>query len=641
MSNVDLSYEYYDRPAGIVESQIGAMSARADTALAGALATMDALAGVEVPAERGAPWLALPAIDVPGAATQNNPVRPDLEIGDWQTPELGDPNAFLSELDALDSPPTFVPSVGAFQVPEPPAFRDFGDAPEAPEAPGIELPALPDLTEPSMETLDSIEIPVFEFPLLPVFEVEAPEWPEEVKPPNGKFNVELPSYKDTVEGLVNNSVTLEKVLERVSAMLEGGTGIPAVVEQALFDRARGREEIGGRKAVEEAFGEFAARGFSLPPGALAARVQEAREAATLAASAINRDILVESAKWEIDNLRFAVQQGIALESLLMSQFNVMADRALKIAETQFQATFTVFNAFLALFNARQSAYEIQARVYEIQMRGALAELETQKAQLETLRIRGDLNEQRVKIFTARWQAVAQRVEAYKAQMQGAQAHSDLYRGQVEAYRARVQAWGEQIQADKLRFDAYDSRMKGEQAKAGVLEAESRAFAATVQAYEAGNNLKVQRIQTRLAALDAMVRKFNVEVQAKQSKHQAKLGQIQAATQLYQADITQFSALVQADTSDREIQVRHAEATLRNHLAHYEILVREYDARMTRLVEEVKIQAQAIQAAGQMASQLAAGAMSAMHVQASLSGSGSKSSSSSRSESHNYNYDMTG
>lgn len=641
MSGIDLSYEYYDRPAGIVENQIGAMTMRADKALGQALSTMAALSGVDVPAEQGAPWLELPDLNVPDAERQNQPARPDLTIGDWEMPELGDPSAFMSELDKLENPPVFAPSVGQFQVPEPPAFRDFGGAPEAPGAPVIELPALPDLTEPSMEALDPIEVPTFEFLQLPVFEAEPPEWPEEIKPPKGEFNPEMPGYGEVAAGLVFQSVALETVLDRVTTMLNGGTGIPAVVEQAMFDRARGREEINGQKAVDEAFTDFAARGFTLPPGALAARVQDAREAATLAASAVNRDILVESAKWEIDNLRFAVQQGIALESMLMNQFNVMSDRTLKIAETQFQAEFTVFNAFLALFNARQSAYEIQAKIYETQMRGELSKLEAQKTQLEALKVRGDLNEQRVKIFTARWQAVAQRVEAYKAQMQGAQTHSDLYRSQVEAYRASVQAWGEQIQADKVRFDAYDSRMKGEQAKAGVLEAESRAFAATVQAYEAGNNLKVQRIQTRLASLDAMVRKFGVEVQARQSKHQSRLGQIQAATQLYQADITKFSALVQADTSDREIQVRYAESTLRNHLAHYEILMREYDSRMNRMVEEVKIQAQAIQAAGQMASQLAAGAMSAMHVQASLSGSGSKSSSSSRSESHEYRYDMTG
>ncbi len=620
-------FEYYDRPASIVESQIGAMSQRADTALAVALATMNALGNVGVPAERGAPWLESPVVDLPSAEAQIAPIRPDVELGDLVRPELEDPDSWLADLATLDAIPTFTPSVGGFQLPEPPAPLVFGAPPEPPEVSAIALPAPPDLTEPSLEALDPIEIPPFAFPVLPTFAAVEVEW--EASYPPGVLNWSEPTYTQQV---------LTSTVNRINEMLMGGTGLPAEVEQALFDRARNREEIGGRKAVEEAFGEFAARGFSLPPGALAARIQEAREAATLATSAINRDILAQSAQWEIENLRQAVQQGIALESLLMTQHSALAGRALDAAKLQLQAQTDLLNAQIAVFNARQGANQIRAQVFETRMRGALAELETQKAQLEALKVRGELNEQRIRIFTARWQAMGQRVEVYKAQMQGAQAESDLYRGRVEAYRARVQAWGEQVQADKLRFDAYDSRMKGEQAKADILEAESRAFAATVQAHDSRNNLKVKQVQVRLEGLDAMVRKFVAELQAQQAHYQSRLGRLQAETQLYLADIGKMTALVQADTTDREIQVRHTESTVRNNLAHYEILVREYDARMTRLVEEVKVQAQSIQAAGQMASQLAAGAMSAMHVQASLSGSGSKSGSSSTS--HNYNYDMT-
>lgn len=623
-------YEYYDRPAEIVESQIGAMSYRADTALASALATMAALSSIDVPSERGAPWLEIPPVDIQGAAAINKPIRPDVDLGNLIPPEMEDPARWLDDLSDLDAIPTFTPSVGAFQTPEPPSSLDLGAPPDPPVEPALVFPALPDLTEPAMETLDPIIIPSFAFPTLPTFEGETVEW-EGAFPP-GVLNWSEPVYVARV---------LTETADRIRAMLAGGTGLPPGVEAALFDRARIREEMTGRKAAEEAFGDFAARGFSLPPGALAARVQEAREAATLAVSALNRDILVQSAQWEIENLRHAVQQGIALESLLMTQHNALAGRALDAAKLQLQAQMDLLNAQIAVFNARQGANQIRAQVFETRMRGALAELDVQKARLETLRIQGDLNEQRVKIFTARWQAVAQRVEAYKALMQGVQAQSDIYRGQVEAYRSRVQAWGDQVQTDKLRFDGYEARMRGEQAKAGILEAESRAFAATVQAHDSRNNLKVQRVKTRLDGLDAMVRKFSAELQAQQVRYQSRLGRLQTETQLYQADISKLSALVQADTADREIQVRHAESTVRNNLAHYEILIREYDASMTRLIEEVKVQAQAIQAAGQMASQLAAGAMSAMHVQASLSGSGSKSSSSSRSESYNYNYDMTG
>jgi hypothetical protein len=58
--------------------------------------------------------------------------------------------------------------------------------------------------------------------------------------------------------------TLSAGIAAALGTLAGGTGLPAAVEQALFDRARSREESQTTKAVQEAFDTFATRGFNTP-----------------------------------------------------------------------------------------------------------------------------------------------------------------------------------------------------------------------------------------------------------------------------------------------------------------------------------------------------------------------------------------
>ena len=75
--------------------------------------------------------------------------------------------------------------------------------------------------------------------------------------------------------------------------------------------------------------------------------------------------------------------------------------------------------------------------------------------------------------------------------------------------------------------------------------------------------------------------------------------------------------------------------MRNNIAYFEALSRQFDARMQRMLQISLAMKDAMGAAGQMSAQMAAGAMSAIHASASISGSGSDSYSNSRSVSYSY------
>lgn len=614
----------YNRPYEIVKEQIDDMSDRADRALSTAFQTINDLSELDTNIGNSVyiPQLEIPELEM---AALDKPDKPEAgkfgAINPMQKPSLsidyGNTN-----IDP-EAAPQFSPSAVDINLPAAPNPIDLSGAPVKPALQAITMPNQPSLNMPSMADLTQIQIPDFTFPVLPTFNDEAPEFEGGI--PETTINWVEPTY---------SSSTLEEVRTRVSAMLQGGTGIPPAVEQALFDRAIERENQLTHRAVDEAHQTFASRGFDMPPGMLAKQVNAALEENRFKTSTLAREIMAKCAEWEIENLRVAVERGIAMESMLIDQFNNMAQRSFDLQKLRLDADVQVFNSRVSLFNARQTAYQVAADVYKTKLEGELASIEVFKALIEGEKAKGEINEQHVKVYTARVQAVGQAVEIYKAQMQAAQIQSDTNKNLIEGYRVDIQAYAERINARKVEFDAYEARIRGEAAKVGILDAEARAFAATVQAYESKNNVKISSVRAKTEVINSKVAVFTAELQAERDRVQADLGNIQALTSAYAADVQRFSAEMNAASTERQAATQLQELRLRNNLAYYESQLKAYDATIQRLIQQATLQSDAIKSAGQMASQLAAGAMAATNVSASLSGSAGVSSSDSISRNYN-------
>lgn len=149
----------------------------------------------------------------------------------------------------------------------------------------------------------------------------------------------------------------------------GGTGIPAAVENQIWDRARAREVQEANRMEDEAVTAYAARGFSLPPGALADRTLTVQQDASNKVSTINRDIAIKNIEIEIENIRFAVDQATRLRLgiiaalndfirafLLPVQLGIDKARAQVEAKTRlWDVTNGYYSAIVGLENARVNA----------------------------------------------------------------------------------------------------------------------------------------------------------------------------------------------------------------------------------------------------------------------------------------------
>ena len=142
----------------------------------------------------------------------------------------------------------------------------------------------------------------------------------------------------------------------------------------------------------------------MPPGMLVKQTDVILE--KVAESGRNQSrYFAGSGEVEIENLRFAVQQGMALEQLTQNLFENTAKRMFEVAKYQAEAQISVFNAQIGLFNAQNAAFETLAQVYKTKLDAAIAQLTAYKTAVEGQVAVSKINQQRVEVFKARLSAV--------------------------------------------------------------------------------------------------------------------------------------------------------------------------------------------------------------------------------------------
>lgn len=170
---------------------------------------------------------------------------------------------------------------------------------------------------------------------LPVREVDAPKLPREVPKFQGEVNITselqagydgalkdlLPALGDAIADYIARwfpacvFATTEDWI--CNTILYGGTGLPANIENAIWQRGRARDIIEANRLSQEAYTALADRGFSQPTGATAMRAYMAQQEASHKIGQFNRDTAIKAAEIEIENIKFAVEQGVKIRIAVM------------------------------------------------------------------------------------------------------------------------------------------------------------------------------------------------------------------------------------------------------------------------------------------------------------------------------------
>lgn len=484
----------------------------------------------------------------------------------------------------------------------------------APSVSDVTLPTEPVLVFPDDPTQQTIVIPAVPVTTIPLFTATAPIV---------DFAVPGETFSFVEELYTSNLLT--DVTTKVTEWLAGGTGLPDAIWNQLWDRGRQNENNTGAKLIDEAISEWAARGFSMPPGALDAKVFEARQGVQDADNTFNREIVIKQAEMEVDNIRFAVGQALALEDTLISAHLQVQARKLQAAETAFRIGIEIFNAQVSLFNARNQAYATEAQVFRSKIEAEGLLLENYKSELEGQRIVSEINRQEVEIFTAKLGALTTQVEIFKAQLDGVQTQVEVDKTRIEAFRAVVQAFGEEVKAKSLEFDSYGKQIQGELSKAQVYDTQIKAFSGRIQAYATDTQAKVSQANLGFDAEKLKLQKFSAQIGGFSAELDAELKRVQATTSIFEGHTRIFQAELGAEqariaSDDRQFNTAVASATTGAELA-----IKQAQVNIQQLQHITELEQENLITASNVQSSLAAAAMSAVNLSAGVSESASNSS----------------
>jgi len=607
--SISLVNSLADPNSGWVPQQLKLHRDKADEAYDQAISTIDALKGItfEVPSLD-----IIPTIDPSIPFDPSRPVFARTTFGDVDNINIPDAPS-TGGLPSITSPniPTFTPSIGSINIPQPPVMTQYATPGDPPASPTLTFPTLDPISYPDEPQLADINIPVFDGIDLPA--VFNPEYPDIDDPViNTLIDWQEPTYTKEI---------IDSVIAKIQQMLDGGLAIDPTVEQGIVDRGRDREDRLVRQAVSQATDEIAGRGYTAPPGVLVERIDNIREEGLLKKLGLNRDVVIKIFDEELANMRLAVQQGIAAEQLFVQMFLASVERLFEVQRLNLSSQIELYNLQVNVFNARMREVEIRASVYETQIRAALAEVEVFKALVDAERAKAEINNSLVDMYTAQIEARKVFVEVYEAQVRAVGIQADVYATQIQAFRGIVEAYAAQIGAEKVKFEAYDSQVRGEIGKASIIESEARAYAAEIEGISAGVRADVEVLRGEVSKIEADISAYLANVQGKTANADIQLRSIQADIQGFAADTQKYIADGGIIESENRVITAAWEAANRTNLAYFDAQVAKYRTVVESLTQQARVALGALTASGDISSTISAGALAAMHLGASINAGG--------------------
>jgi hypothetical protein len=573
--------------------------------------------------ELSAAIASLPDYDVPDAILEPE-VTVEFDIPDIDTTVFG-------QVDNFDVTNTIntsgLPSIGAVTVPGfdptpfsiviPPApvpilLTEPGDGPATPTF------TYPDdivITLPDSPQLTPIVIPAFTSPVIATFAPDFPVFSEQ----------EIDTLINWVEPVYTEEV-IDEVKTQISVFFAGGSGIDPDVEESIFARGRDREDRTVRQSVQQATAEWAGKGYTAPPGMLVKRIDNIREEGTLKKLGLNREQTIKVFDAELENLRFAVQQGIAAEQLYVQLFLSKVERLFESQKLSIQWQIDLYNVAVQAFQIQMQGVAIRTQVYQAQVQASLIEIEVFKALIEGEKVKADINKVLVDAYVAEIGSREALVRMYGEQVKAVGIRADVFGTEVEAYKGEVEAYAARIGADKNRFDAFASQIRGEAVKADIREAEARAYQAEIGGIEVGVRAEVAALEGEVSGIEAQIRNYEAIVRGQVGRAQTQVDAIQANVAGNSTNTERFVAKTGAEEAASKVELAAWEGTNRTNLEIFKTNMASFQARLERQVKEIELSISTQSASGQLASTIAAGGMAAMHVGASISGGGSVGSS---------------
>ncbi len=440
---------------------------------------------------------------------------------------------------------------------------EFPEPPSELSTPLGPAPTIVDRTEP---TAPVVQLPAFTA-IAPQLTETAPTGLDQVLA--SKYGAAAPQMISMINGYVDDMLTrynpqyhtqMAALESQLTKYLQGGTGLNAAVEDAIYERSRSKQSAEANRVRDAAWGDAAARGFTLPTGALMSAVQTARQAAADNNAASAREIVVMQAEMEQKNLQFAVTTSANLRTTLlnatfmyMQNLTSINSQALDYAKSVVNALVETYNTAVKAFAAKLDAYKADAQVYEAKIRGALAVVELYKAEIDALQALVNVDRAKVEVYKARIDALQSYAQLYKAQVEAVLGRASLERLKMDLFGMKVQAYGAQVQAKNAEWQGYSASIEGETAKVRMYGAEVDAYGAQVTGYKAQIEAKSEVVRAQAMANQALSTQYAAKLQGYSALIAARGDVARTKLETQRTKLNAFQAQTQAAVASYQVR----------------------------------------------------------------------------------------
>lgn len=411
----------------------------------------------------------------------------------------------------FEDPPTTKPG----DAPDEPTIDTDIDIPDPPSYSSLDFPVMDNLLPLDPITLQEINIPTIT--------ASAPT-PGDIAPKD-TFNYIEKDYSSNIA---------QQLDARMNELAINDVGIPDVIWDAIWEQSRERETKAVNQIIDEINVDFAARGFFMPAGIQAARIDKAKQESLEKTITLSRETAIKRADQEIKTLEFHVQQGIAYEELKIKIFDSQAQRTLESAKYVSQAQIEIANVRIQIHNLVLEAFKAEIQKNEQNIKAELAKLEQDKAHIEMLKISSEVNKAIIEQYKAELSAVEAKINIYKASVEGALGKIQLSQAKAEVYKAQVQGFSAKIEAIKSEYDMHKTKIESKKLEFDAYGSAAQVYATEIQAYKTGIDAQISENQAITQNNEALVKEFEANVKLFASKVQNETASIQGQAQAYTA-----------------------------------------------------------------------------------------------------------
>lgn len=327
---------------------------------------------------------------------------------------------------------------------------------------------------------------------------------------------------------------------------------------------------------------------------------------------------------KLDDRKTAISQSLDYEDVEMQLANAVAVRALGASKAEALFLISIYNARVARHNAIIKRFAALADVFSEQIRAETAKVQLFRGMIDAEREKVNFNKTTIKLYEAQVEAVQEAVKAYTVDVEAAKVVAEGEKLKLDVFKAEVEAIVAQVRAKEYEAEGYKAKVKGEKAKVEAYAAQADAFAAVGQGVQTAVEANKLRLKQFLDMNKDLLAMYQTEGQVLEETasvysdiNRSKTLKFKSLVDVYAARLNGVNKVLALDVAAADKEYASAMGAVNANADLINTQMREIAA-----LADLRVDASAAYSGALKT--LAAAAMSALNVTASLSSSISSS-----------------